>query len=198
MLGRKGIGHDMEKKRKLKELYEDSLKRQKEDSDTYRLNVRSERLEARLKSNLRQAQQACQNLDTKAREKEPPDINSKQELPNVFWRGLERDRELEQKEKLFRRRVLYERSRNLLGESDDEEYDNVVQVDDEDEELDEFESLPLENQLEMVLHYMREKYFYCFWYPFAFGEDTDCRCGCAYNDAEDLAENCPGLTEEDH
>ena len=31
-------------------------------------------------------------------------------------------------------------------------------------ELDEFEALPLDNQLEMILHYMRETYFYCFWY----------------------------------
>lgn len=163
-LGRKGIGHDMDKKRKLKELYEDSLKRQKEDSDTYRLNVRSERLEARLKNNLRQAQKVCQNLDTKAAENESTDSAAAKELPNVFWRGLERDREMAQKEKRFRRRVLYEQSRNLLGESDEEEYDNVVQVEEEDEELDEFEALPLENQLEMILHYMREKYFYCFWY----------------------------------
>jgi hypothetical protein len=165
-LGRKGIGHDMDKKRKLKELYEDSLKRQKGDSDTYRLNVRSERLETRLKNNLRQAQKVCQNLDTKAAENESTDSTAPKELPNVFWRGLERDREMKQKEKRFRRRVLYERSANILGESDDEEYDNVVQVEEEDEELDEFEALPLENQLEMILHYMREKYFYCFWYRF--------------------------------
>ena len=155
----------MDKKRKLKELYEDSLKRQKEDSDTYRLNVRSERLEARLKDKLREAQKVCQNLDTEAAEKGSAETTSIKELPNVFWRGLERDREMEQKEKRFRSRVLYERSANLLGESDDEEYDNVVQVDCEDEELDEFEALPVENQLEMILHYMREKYFYCFWYP---------------------------------
>src|SRR5271170_4348521 len=154
----------MDKKRKLKELYEDSLKRQKEDSDTYRLNVRSERVETRLKNNLRQAQKVCRNLDTKAAEKDSTDNTTPKDLPNVFWRGLEGDREREQKEKRFRRRVLYERSANLLGESDDEEYDNIVQVQDEDEELDEFEALPLENQLEMILHYMRENYFYCFWY----------------------------------
>ena len=154
----------MEKKRKLKELYEDSLKRQKGDSDSYRLNVRSERLEARLRNTLREAQKVCQNLDTKAAEKETGDRTTQRELPNVFWRGLERDREMVQKEKRFRNRVLYEISENLLGESDGEEYDNVVQADEEDEELDEFESLPLENQLEMILHYMREKYFYCFWY----------------------------------
>jgi hypothetical protein len=158
--GRKGIGHDMHKKRKLKELYEDSVKRQKEDSDSYRNTVRSERLEARLQENLKQAQKVCQNLDTKAAESDGNAIPS-----NVFWRGLDRDRELEHKEKRFRNRIMYERSANPLGESDDEEYDSVVQdLEGEDTELDEFEALPLENQLEMVLHYMRETDFYCFWY----------------------------------
>jgi hypothetical protein len=149
----------MEKKRKLKELYEDSVKRQKEDSDSYLNSVRSERLEARLRENIRKAQQTCQTLDIKAAEK-----SGKKKESNVFWRGLDRERESIEKEKRFRRRVLYERSTNPLGESDDEEYDNVVQsLDDEDAELDEFEALPLENQLEMILHYMRETYFYCFW-----------------------------------
>jgi hypothetical protein len=158
-LGRKGIGHDMEKKRKLKELYQDSVKRQKEDSDSYLYSVRSERLEAKLRENLRKAQQTCQTLDIKAAEK-----FGKKEESNIFWRGLDRERESIEKERRFRRRVLYERSTNPLGESDDEEYDNVVQsLDDEDSELDEFEALPLENQLEMILHYMRETYYYCFW-----------------------------------
>ena len=153
----------MEKKRKLKELHEESLKRQKEDSDTYRLNVRSERLEARLKINIREAQKVCQNLDIKAAEKEPGNGRAGKELPIVFWRRLERDRELEQTERKFRSRVLYERSTKILGQSDDGEYD-VLPGNSEDQELNEFESLPLENQLEMILHYMREKHFYCFWY----------------------------------
>ena len=158
--GRKGIGHDMDKKRKLKELYEDSVKRQKDDSDSYRDTVKSERLEARLQENLKQAQKVCQNLDTKAAESTGKEVTS-----NVFWRGLDRDREMEHKERRFRNRIMYERSANPLGESDDEEYHSVVQdLEGDDAELDQFEALPMENQLEMILHYMRETYFYCFWY----------------------------------
>lgn len=183
----------MDKKRKLKELYEDSVKRQKEDSDSYLYAVRSERLEAKLRESLHLAQKTCQSLDIKAAEG-----SENKEPSNVFWRGLDRERESIEKEKRFRRRLLYEGSANLLGESDNEEYEKVVQeLDDEDVELDEFEALPLENQLEMILHYMRETYYYCFWYGISKGL-SDRRCGCAYDDAKDLAENCPGLTEEDH
>jgi hypothetical protein len=157
-VGRKGIGHDMDKKRKLKELYEESVKRQKEDSDTYRNSLKSERLEARLQENLRQAQQTCQTFDLRAAEK-----GLIKEPRNVFWRGLDREREMQEKEKRFRRRIMYEKSANILGESDEEEYDTTVQELDEDVELDEFEVLPLEKQFEMILHYMRETYNYCFW-----------------------------------
>jgi len=161
--GRKGIGHDMEKKRKLKELYEDSVKRTKEDADTYRNTIRSERMENRLKENLIQAQKVCQNLDAKDAESKGVEVPS-----NVFWRGLERNTERELKEKRFRSRVMYEHSRNILGDSDDEAYDKTVTpLEDEDVELDDFEALPLENQFEMILHYMREKYYYCFWYGFS-------------------------------
>jgi Domain of unknown function (DUF4187) len=160
-IGRKGIGHDMEKKRKLKELYEESLKRQKQDSDTFLNNFRSEQLDAQMKKHLHQAQLVCQTLDMKASEnKEDKSIRY-----NVFWRGLEKDREDELKEKQFRRRMLYERS--AVSQDADSDYEDVVQeLDDEDEELEEFRALPIENQLEMILHYMREKYYYCFWYTF--------------------------------
>jgi hypothetical protein len=171
----------MAQKRKLKELYEDSVKRQKNDSESYRDTVRSERLEARLQDNLRQAQKVCQNLDIKAAER------AGIETPrNTFWRGLDRERGRAEKEEQFRRRIMYEGSSNLLGESDDEEYDTVVQeMDGDDTELDEFEALPVDNQLEMILVSSQEK---C----------TDIRCGCAYDDPKDLAENCPGLNEDDH
>ena len=149
----------MEKKRKLKELYEESLKRQ----DDYRQDFRSERLEARLKAKVREAQKVCQNLDAQDAENRRVDVES-----NVFWRGLDRERENEQNENRFKRRMMYEPSTNTLGESDDEEYDKTVPpLENEDTELDEFESLPLENQLEMILYYMRGKHFYCLWYSTA-------------------------------
>lgn len=41
-------------------------------------------------------------------------------------------------------------------------------------------------RLDAVLAHLREQHFYCFY------------CGCAFNDADDLAQNCPGPSEEDH
>ncbi|KIJ56559.1 hypothetical protein M422DRAFT_57267 [Sphaerobolus stellatus SS14] len=54
------------------------------------------------------------------------------------------------------------------------------------EEARQFISANAPKRLEMVLEYLRAKYFYCFW------------CGTQYTDLEDLQRNCPGLTEEDH
>src|SRR2546423_1383735 len=128
----------MEKKRKLKQLYEDSVKRRKQDSESYLSTIRSSRLEIKLRENLRQAQKTCQTLDIKAAE-----LAGKEVILNVFWRGIDRERELAEKDKRFKNRLMYERSANLLGESDDEEYEGTVQnLEDEDEELDEFEGLP--------------------------------------------------------
>ena len=144
----------MEKKRKLKEAYEQSVKRQKEDSDAYLDNFKTEREEARLAENLRQAQMVCQNLDHDAAEKKGVDLKK-----NVLWRGLDRKREKEHEERRARNKKLYERSA-----FDDEEYDTQeVKLEGEDEELDEFEGLPLEEQMDKVLTYMRETYYYCFW-----------------------------------
>jgi len=172
----------MEKKRKLKELYETSSKRQKEDFDNFRDTLRSERADTQLRKNLRQAQEACQTLDNEAAERD-----GKKSFTNVLWRGLVKERDEEEMEKLRRHRIYNERTTNVLEEDEEVEYADTVQpLEGEDIELEEFEAFSVEEQLDKILHYMREKYFYCFW------------CGCAYKDALDLEENCPGLTEEDH
>jgi len=41
-------------------------------------------------------------------------------------------------------------------------------------------------RLEQVLEYLRNTYYYCFW------------CGAQYASVEELAAECPGLTEEEH
>ena len=41
-------------------------------------------------------------------------------------------------------------------------------------------------RLEQVLDYLRNTYHYCFW------------CGTQYASVEELAAECPGLTEEEH
>ncbi|KAG7435966.1 G patch domain-containing protein 11 [Fusarium oxysporum f. sp. raphani] len=63
-------------------------------------------------------------------------------------------------------------------------YATAEDLDEEDEELDQFNELEIGERLKSVLEYLREKHQYCFW------------CKMAYPDAE--MEGCPGLTEEDH
>ena len=147
----------------MKDLYEDSVKRQKDDPESYRNNIRSDRVRAKMETDFVAAQKVCQNLDIKAAEEAGTEV-----VKNILWRGLDRDIETQQNDKLFRNRLMYERCPDLLEDSDNEEYSSVVQaLEDDDEELNEFEALPLDNKMEMVLHYMRQTYCYCFWY-FAF------------------------------
>ncbi|KAI1320633.1 hypothetical protein EDD11_000156 [Mortierella claussenii] len=49
-----------------------------------------------------------------------------------------------------------------------------------------FARLELPEKLEAVVQYLRDKHSYCFW------------CSALYNGPDDLAENCPGETEDDH
>lgn len=57
-------------------------------------------------------------------------------------------------------------------------------LDEEDRELDEFETLEVGEKLAKLVAYLRKRHHYCFW------------CKLAYPDEE--MEGCPGLTEEDH
>jgi hypothetical protein len=56
----------------------------------------------------------------------------------------------------------------------------------EQEDLNEFERLPMEEKLVKVLGYLRKQYFYCYY------------CGCQYGGSEELSKQCPGLHEDDH
>ena len=55
-----------------------------------------------------------------------------------------------------------------------------------EEEEEEVSPFSPSEQLEMLTDYLRRSHLYCVW------------CGCAYNDEDDLRENCPGATREDH
>ncbi|XP_053975680.1 G patch domain-containing protein 11 [Hylaeus volcanicus] len=55
----------------------------------------------------------------------------------------------------------------------------------ETEEIEE-ESPPETEQLEILTKYLRDKHFYCIW------------CGVAYHSEDDLGNNCPGNTRDDH
>lgn len=124
---------------------------------------------------------------------------------NILYRGLIKSRLEELKEKQAYREMLSRRSpiteigldglpiadtseldrddRVALGQ-DIEALRHVTHEEEEDQELEEFDSLPPAERLSMAVSYLREKYNYCFW------------CKYQYENAE--MEGCPGLTEEDH
>lgn len=65
-----------------------------------------------------------------------------------------------------------------------EVYEAADDLDDEDEELAEFDALDVEERLRRVVVFLRERWNYCFWCKFTYPDKT--------------MEGCPGITEEDH
>ncbi|KOX69834.1 Coiled-coil domain-containing protein 75 [Melipona quadrifasciata] len=66
-----------------------------------------------------------------------------------------------------------------LPQDDEDDKDNSDTEEDDD-------SLSVDEKLEILTKYLREKYFYCIW------------CGVAFLDEDDLRDNCPGSTRNDH
>jgi hypothetical protein len=197
---RSGIGMDSEKKRKFRERMEEvgrQAKRSKEEDLDYREFQRQQIKQKKLEKDLNSAQRAAERLHDEAN-----DSKGTENVPlkniNVIWRRLARDR----LEKLHKKQEEQNLKNSLLARmpsfaDDDEDEDDRTalgsetkalyiadDLEEEDPELDEFESLPIEERLDKVVSYLRENYHYCYW------------CGHRYSDAS--MEGCPGATEEEH
>jgi hypothetical protein len=188
---RGGIGHESEKKRKFREQMDEAMKRAKvvdKKQGEYVDWRRQELEEKQLTSQLRNAQKIAENMDEEELEKsaesgsrdDDPEERPLKEF-NVVYRGLvrvRREKEEEAKLKVRGLRSSPEPSRlsKYVVEGDEGEND--------DEELEQFEALPVAERLQEVVSYLREKYHYCFW------------CMYRYPDVE--MDGCPGLTERDH
>lgn len=200
---RGGIGADAEKKRKFREEVErksESEKRQKVDADEFRLRQQHEREEKRREGQFYGAMKVAERL-------EEEDLNGEDTRKtattrplssyNVLWRGLVKQRLLNERE----RRMRYDMDQSLsrlptYDDPDEEKVDQIAlsrkaqveevdfELDQEDEELEELEALNPEQKLEKIVLFLREHWHYCFW------------CKSRYPDAE--MEGCPGTTEEDH
>ncbi|RFU72726.1 coiled-coil domain-containing 75 [Trichoderma arundinaceum] len=211
---RGGIGLDSEKKRRLQEAVEErNIKSVKVDPDEYRERMRKEREDSRLEAQVHAAQRTAERLDeektssdTKERSPSPEETSTPKPRPissrplksiPVLYRGLVRHRE--EKERDRRMRYDLEQSLSRLptyenGEEDEDDkkalgknpitYATADDLDEEDEELDEFNALELGTRLSRLVMYLRETHRYCFW------------CKMAY--PEENLDGCPGLTEEDH
>ncbi|KIW04147.1 uncharacterized protein PV09_04955 [Verruconis gallopava] len=206
---RGGIGMDSEKKRKIREALETNErleKKAKTDQVDYRERLQQEREEKRLEHQAHAAQRVAERLDTEAEEEQAGAENSK--LPfekrplksiNVLWRGLvkaRREREAQEHMKREVQKSLTYR-RPDYNDSDEDEDDSRAfstkktateffeqDLEDEDEELDEFDALAPAERLARLVAYLRSKHLYCFW------------CKSKYPDADFLG--CPGITEEAH
>ncbi|KAF2662928.1 G-patch-domain-containing protein [Lophiostoma macrostomum CBS 122681] len=195
-----GIGLESERKRKIREQFEKAerdLKRSKAEDLDYREAQRQQMREKKMESDLYRAQKTTERLDEKdLGGKDPSEIRLKS--INLLWRGRERYR----REKIRERKDDQQLRNSILArqptyEDDDEDKDYqtalgreelVTTIDDdleeEDQEFEEFEALPIIERLEKVLMFLREKHHYCYW------------CGHQYPNAE--MEGCPGLTDDEH
>ncbi|CAM1506538.1 Fc.00g061790.m01.CDS01 [Cosmosporella sp. VM-42] len=135
--------------------------------------------------------------DPKSRKKPRPTSSRPLKSIPVLYRGLVRHREEKERDRRMRYDLEQSLSRLPTYEDDHEDEDDkkalgkghtvyatAEDLDEEDEELDEFNALEIGERLTRLLTYLREKHQYCFW------------CKMAYPDSE--MEGCPGLTEEDH
>ncbi|KAK3996822.1 hypothetical protein QBC44DRAFT_122055 [Cladorrhinum sp. PSN332] len=201
--GREGIGLESERKRKLREAVEankEMTKRAKVDEGEYRERMRREREEARLERLFCGAQKVAERMGgERLGEGEESKLLLKG-LP-VVWRGLVKNREEGERMRRMRHDLEYgladaarlptyddadedEDDKKALGKNKAATYVASEDLDEEDEELEEFEKLPVEERLSKVVEYLRGEFNYCFW------------CKFAYPDKD--MEGCPGLTEENH
>lgn len=205
-----GIGLENEKKRKFREEMEKIKKRAKvEDGQKldYREQTRLEKEANRAEGQFKGAQRVIENIESQVEEDREDaaksEMNGKAEgtspidkLPlksiDVVWRGLIRHRRQKEAESTMKRivRDAYESDDDddILGDSElrwrKQQTYVEEDLDEEDEELDEFNALEPQERLRRVVEYLRNKYNYCFW------------CMCRYPDEQ--MEGCPGITEEDH
>ncbi|KAF7510939.1 hypothetical protein GJ744_005769 [Endocarpon pusillum] len=212
--GRAGIGADAEKKRKFREEMEarvEAEKRVKVEEGEFRERRRLEREERRREGLIRGAQAVAERLDEEeegtgedggpgesAREVVGGKKRTTKPLSkiNVLWRGAVKQRELAERDKRMRydlhqslsRLPTYEdpdedqEDRVALGKKDTEEVDR--DLDGEDDELNEFEALDSVEKLQKLVQYLRERWHYCFW--------------CKYRYGDSGMDGCPGIAEDDH
>lgn len=195
--GNEGVGMANERKRKAEEELEGQTRGEVRVAEGYRERIAREREVRRLEGLLGGGMRVLEGLEEKEQQEEEEGEEKKKRKKrrvNILYRGLVRRREEDERDRRAKYDLLQSLSRNAAYEADEEEekQDRLawggevedVEVEDVDEELEAFEALPLEERLDRVVGFLREKYWYCFW------------CKCRYEDAD--LEGCPGMREDDH
>ncbi|POR38245.1 G patch domain-containing protein 11 [Tolypocladium paradoxum] len=190
------------------------IKVAKVEPEEYRERVRKEREEAKLEGQFRAAQRVAERLDEEdvggaasdgpssptepaPESKSKPTSSKPLKSISVLYRGLVRQREERERDRRMRHDLEQSLSRLPTYDDDDEDddykkalgkkqtvYVTAEDLDEEDEELDEFNAFSAGERLHKVVEYLRREHRYCFW------------CKMAYPD--EAMNGCPGPTEEDH
>lgn len=203
--GRGGIGADAEKKRKFREeaeAAEEDLKKRKVEEGGFRERQQKEREEKKIEGQVFGAMKVCERLDEDDTTAQHPTTTTKRGTRplhsiNVLWRGLIKERLVKERDRRMRYDLHQSLSRRPTYDDPDEDADDKlaldrkadleevdVALDQEDEELDEYEALSASEKLEKLLSYLRDRWHYCFW--------------CKFQYPDESMEGCPGLSEEDH
>lgn len=205
---RAGIGADSEKKRKFTEEVEAQQevdKKRKVDAVDFRERQQKEREDKRAEGQMWGAMKVCERLEEEEEAKAEEDATGrtpKRTKPlqsvNVLWRTLVKQRAINERD----RRMRYDLHQSLSRrpdyndpEEDGEEQmafakkpasteEEDVSLDEEDEELDQFQGLEASEKLDKLVAYLRERWKYCFW--------------CKYGYPDEEMDGCPGTTEEAH
>ena len=188
-------------------------KRVKVEEGGFRERNRLEREQKRKESQIIGAQKVCERLEEEEEDKSvgngvenregesPVRAAPKKALPlakvNVLWRGLVKHRAVRERDRRMRYDLHQSLTRTPTYDDPDEDKEDQmafgkrdrleevdVDLDQEDEELDAFEALDPAEKLSRLVHYLRERWSYCFW--------------CKYQYPDKELEGCPGTTEEDH
>ena len=204
-----GIGHENEKKRKVREEWEKvegAEKKMKADVGDYRVRVAKEREEKRAEGMWWGAMKVLEGLEDGGAEDEnrnkediegvePAGINDRKKSPiktvNLLFRPLIRDRVEKERERRMRYDLHQSLTRNSNYDDPEEDRQDKLAFGNEEEELEEDDAevedyLTLEpaERLEKVLTELRAEWRYCFW------------CKHQYEDKQ--MEGCPGRDEDSH
>ncbi|CAG8445666.1 1899_t:CDS:2 [Ambispora gerdemannii] len=165
---RLGLGMSTEIKKRKLSRLEENVKRTKIKEDEYVERLRDERIAKRVERQLKAIQRICETLDSKR------GIEY-----NIFWLCDE------EKSSIKKLDQFSDEDEPKIKLEEPEEF-KLLEISDEDKQKSEFDSLENSQKIERILAYLRDQYFYCFW------------CGHEYSNIEELTNQCPGATEEDH
>lgn len=186
---RGGVGLANEKKRKLRQAFEEIEQGEKAEQGGFRERVAREREEKRTEGQIVGAMKVLEGLEeeTEARAAE----KGKKKKVNLLYRGLVRQRQERERERRAKYDLHQSLSRNPAYEDEeDEEESRLVwgggeeDVEEEDEELDAFEKLEPRKKLQRLVEELKTKYWYCYWCKHRYGNES--------------MEGCPGMGEDDH